>query len=200
MIILILNGIVCQTYNENTYFVNSAVLVEPDTYRVYWNFTNEDIIFKIVVKTTGWAGFGLSPNGGMKNSDLITVWGNASGSFKFVDGHVEDQPMLIQDSVQNWKCLYFSKLDSFMTVIFTRKLSICAKDQPINEINIDIAPTQYVIYSWGTTAQPTYHGAVNRGSKSLPLLAALNQNVRIDMSDVETIDFRVNVNINIYFN
>lgn len=38
-----------------------------------WGFDNHqgNITFKLVVNTTGWMGFGFSPNGGMKGSDII---------------------------------------------------------------------------------------------------------------------------------
>ena len=43
-------------------------------YNLYWSFTEEDITFEIHVETTGWAGFGISPNGGMISADLIIGW------------------------------------------------------------------------------------------------------------------------------
>lgn len=38
-----------------------------------WGFDSLEgsITFKLVVNTTGWVGFGLSPNGGMKGSDIV---------------------------------------------------------------------------------------------------------------------------------
>lgn len=38
-----------------------------------WGFDNHqgNITFKLVVNTTGWVGFGFSPNGGMKGSDIV---------------------------------------------------------------------------------------------------------------------------------
>ena len=45
-------------------------------YELYWNFDNaeETISFAVRVQTTGWVGFGLSPNGQMPNSDVIIGW------------------------------------------------------------------------------------------------------------------------------
>jgi hypothetical protein len=49
-------------------------LMENGMYRFYWNFTSTDLIGEIHVRTTGWVAFGLSPNGGMDNSDAIVGW------------------------------------------------------------------------------------------------------------------------------
>ena len=45
-------------------------------YELYWTFDNEasTISFAVRVETTGWVGFGLSPNGQMPNSDVVIGW------------------------------------------------------------------------------------------------------------------------------
>ena len=47
-----------------------------DTYVLHWTFNNVDrtIAFAVNVSTTGWVGFGISPNGGMVNSDVVMGW------------------------------------------------------------------------------------------------------------------------------
>lgn len=62
------------SFNVNDYQF-SATLVE-DTYWLYWNFSNakETIKFAVQVKTTGWIGFGISPNGQMPESDVVIGW------------------------------------------------------------------------------------------------------------------------------
>ena len=50
-------------WDQNTYFVNT---VDLSRYvNIKWNFTAEDIYFRLNVKANGWVGFNLSPNGGM---------------------------------------------------------------------------------------------------------------------------------------
>lgn len=55
-----------------------SVLHESDgeTYSLHWKFDVEEktIAFAVNVSTTGWVGFGLSPNGGMKSSDVVIGW------------------------------------------------------------------------------------------------------------------------------
>ena len=45
-------------------------------YEMYWSFSSADetIQFAVRVKTTGWVGFGISPNGQMPGSDVIIGW------------------------------------------------------------------------------------------------------------------------------
>ena len=55
------------------YYTNYLELM-PSVYRFYWNFTQTSITGEVHVKTSGWVGFGLSPDGGMYNSDAFVGW------------------------------------------------------------------------------------------------------------------------------
>ena len=54
-------------------------------YELYWKFDNaaETISFAVRVQTTGWVGFGLSPNGQMPDSDVVIGWVTHSGETMF---------------------------------------------------------------------------------------------------------------------
>ena len=54
-------------------------------YELYWNFDNaeETISFAVRAQTTGWVGFGLSPNGQMPNSDVVIGWVTDEGQTVF---------------------------------------------------------------------------------------------------------------------
>ena len=54
-------------------------------YELYWNFDNdaETISFAVRVQTTGWVGFGLSPNGQMPDSDIVIGWVTGDGETVF---------------------------------------------------------------------------------------------------------------------
>lgn len=58
------------TSTPTGYYLNMIDLMPNGQYRLYWNYTTTDIIAEIHVRTTGWVGFGFSPNGGMANSDV----------------------------------------------------------------------------------------------------------------------------------
>ena len=54
-------------------------------YTLHWNFSvaEETITFAVNVATNGWVGFGISPNGGMVNSDVVVGWVNDDGEAFF---------------------------------------------------------------------------------------------------------------------
>ena len=62
----------------------SAVLLDNENgyYALYWNFTRstESIYFAVNVSTTGWVGFGLSPDGQMTGSDVVIGWVSNEGT------------------------------------------------------------------------------------------------------------------------
>ena len=64
-----------QNYNYN------AILDDEGKYILYWNYDleQENITFAVSVQTTGWIGFGLSPNGQMPQSDVVIGWVDDSG-------------------------------------------------------------------------------------------------------------------------
>ena len=53
-----------------------SLTLQEEIYDLYWNFSTveETIHFAVKVKTTGWVGFGISPNGQMPGSDVIIAW------------------------------------------------------------------------------------------------------------------------------
>ena len=55
-------------------FSESVSLVKDDIYHLFWNSDNTSITFEVHAKVKGWVGFGLSPNGGMPNSDIVIGW------------------------------------------------------------------------------------------------------------------------------
>ena len=67
-------------------FPFSAILAsDPATqkpiYTVDWSYNrmNKTITFRLTVNSTGWLGFGLSPTGGMKDSDIVVGWVTKNG-------------------------------------------------------------------------------------------------------------------------
>ena len=72
-------GLVLCAPDLNSNYPFKAVLNTAEDgglYELYWNFDNEaeTISFIVRVQTTGWVGFGLSPNGQMPNSDVVIGW------------------------------------------------------------------------------------------------------------------------------
>ena len=183
-----------QAITPTTFFVNSAILGTGTTQpSLSWNYTTTDITFKLTLKTTGWVAFGLSPNGGMLNSDIIFALPKSDGTVEITDRHIDANYNILVDTVVNWKQLFYGQTGGVTTFIFTRKLKVCNPNQPISEINLEVAPTSYVIYASGAVVNnsPVKHLTANRGSKSLPLLTA-NKKVSLDGVPLTTQDFNVN--------
>ncbi len=81
-------SVICLLPSPTSNYANKLILVEPDIYVLYWNYTNEDILFETHVRNNGWSAFGLSPNGGMDNSDVVVTWLNKNGTIHFSDRHI----------------------------------------------------------------------------------------------------------------
>jgi len=70
----------CLTFNyinaDNDIWSYQLWLDPYEKYSVKWNISDldETITFLCEVQTKGWIGLGLSPNGGMKGSDIIIAW------------------------------------------------------------------------------------------------------------------------------
>jgi hypothetical protein len=171
-------------------YANSLEL-QPNAYYLFWNFTKTDILFEIQVKTTGWAGFGISPNGGMDGSDVIVTWIGSDGKANFTDRHIKNRDVIV-DKTQNWLPLGVTTKDGFLVARFTRKIDICDKSGE----DMDIPDgTPFVIFAYGTrfnnNGDIAYHDF--RGTASVQLTSAINLKIDLDMSQVETTEYRVDV-------
>ena len=60
-----------------------------ESYELFWSYDldAETISFAVRVRTEGWIGFGISPNGQMPGSDVVIGWVDAEGQVFF---HVSD--------------------------------------------------------------------------------------------------------------
>ena len=49
---------------------------EPEVYQLFWKLVDNDeyIQFEVHCQSTGWVGFGLSPNGDMPGADIAIGW------------------------------------------------------------------------------------------------------------------------------
>ena len=70
-------------HNLEEEYCFSAIL--DDGYTLHWNFDLEQqtISFAVNASTTGWVGFGLSPNGQMPQSDVVIGWVDNDGNTQF---------------------------------------------------------------------------------------------------------------------
>jgi hypothetical protein len=130
----------------------------------------DDVEFRITVNVTGgWIGFGFSPNGGMRGSDIVLAWLNADGSPSFSDRHATANALPSVDKQQDYELLELSQdaRAATTTLRFRRKLTTCDADDAL------LSGTARVIYAWGVETPvdgvPRYHEA-RRGSRSVNIL------------------------------
>ncbi|KAK2856247.1 hypothetical protein Q5P01_004982 [Channa striata] len=142
------------------------VYLDPDNLVcLKWGFDNLQgkITFTLAVNTTGWVGFGLSPNGGMMGSDIVIGGLRQNGSY-FKDYYATGSSMPLVDKQQSYTLLSLSESEGQTIMSFQRSIETC-DDQ---DIQITAQPIK-LIYAYGTTDEITYHGA-RKGTKEVNLL------------------------------
>ena len=93
---------------------------------IHWNIDEARGILElaVAVKATGWLGFGISDNGGMKGSDALIF--EAANPTTVKDAHVKDLRYPILDDCQNWEFVNSVTADndgsSFLIVEVRRQL------------------------------------------------------------------------------
>ncbi len=110
-------------------------LMDNGMYRLYWNYTDTVFTGEIHVKTSGWVGFGLSPNGGMTGADIAIGWISASGVANFTDRFATGKSMPMIDKKQDWKMLYSSYANGYTIFKFQRPILLCDSDDRKIEVN-----------------------------------------------------------------
>ncbi|CAG5133807.1 unnamed protein product [Candidula unifasciata] len=164
--------------------------VLDDNYELFWNFNDTHIIFETIVKTNGYVGFGISPNGGMAGSDIVIGWVKDQQAY-FKDRYASGNTVPGVDASQDWFLLNAAETGDYTVLKMVRKLDTCdGQDRAI------LKGTTRVIYSYSTDdpvsdAVIPYHGSSNRGTKSLLLLDPPNseKSVETKWENVITIDF-----------
>ncbi|XP_041716334.1 DBH-like monooxygenase protein 2 homolog isoform X1 [Coregonus clupeaformis] len=130
-----------------------------------WGFSEVQgtIMFQLTVKTTGWLGFGFSPNGGMAASDIVIGGVGPNGTY-FMDYHATGNSFPLVDKKQSYTLLSLIEADGQTTMTFWRSIYSCdEEDFHITEIPVKL------IYAYGTSDDIRYH-ANRRGTKEVNLL------------------------------
>ncbi|XP_035207206.1 DBH-like monooxygenase protein 1 homolog, partial [Stegodyphus dumicola] len=114
--------------------VHTTVLDPDGKYHISWELLREEqeIVFHLEVQTHGYVGLGLSPNGGMNGSDIVTGW-IKDGKIYFQDRHGTGNRLPPVDRTQDWHVLSGNENDTHTSLVFRRKLITC--DQEDMEID-----------------------------------------------------------------
>uniref|UniRef100_A0A3Q1EF73 Monooxygenase, DBH-like 1, like n=1 Tax=Acanthochromis polyacanthus TaxID=80966 RepID=A0A3Q1EF73_9TELE len=158
-----------------------------------WGFDNlqGNITFQLVVNSTGWVGFGLSPNGGMKGSDIVIGGLGPSGSY-FTDRYATGNSMPLVDDQQNYVLLSMSETDGQTTMTFQRPIKACDD----KDFHITAQPIK-LIYAYGTTDEINYHGS-RRGTKEVNLLNYMPRTIPTDSNYLSAKVENVRITAGIY--
>jgi hypothetical protein len=120
--------------SEDDYTHNIVVDEDnPNQYVILWKIINEEEIqFEAHVRTNGWFGLGISPNGGMGGSDIIIGWVKDNKAY-LKDCSASDKSTPIEDEKQDYKLIDGAEIDGYTILKFRRKLITCdeANDRPI---------------------------------------------------------------------
>jgi hypothetical protein len=119
-----------------------------DSAEIYWKRADEsEIEFILIFKSTSWLGFGLSPDGRMKNADAVVVWQNKDRTGHFSDRHSGEDGILKVDKKHDWFMIDISILNANTTRLdMKRKIMLCDSDKE----DLDIRSGDiYLIFSSG---------------------------------------------------
>eukprot|EP00058_Branchiostoma_floridae_P026472 XP_002611963.1 hypothetical protein BRAFLDRAFT_91848 [Branchiostoma floridae] len=143
------------------------VLDENGDFLLFWTYDGAQIELEARVRTRGWVGLGLSPNGGMPGSDIVIGWVK-DGQAYLTDRYADEKALPPEDESQDWELLSGYENDTHTVLRFKRKLQTCdVRDRVINK------DTQRVLWAWNDrdpddVTGPAYH--THRGVRSSILL------------------------------
>ncbi|XP_077997834.1 DBH-like monooxygenase protein 1 [Glandiceps talaboti] len=150
-------------------YSHNAYLDEFEKFQLYWKFDDKTITFEVHAETLGYVGFGISPNGGMTNADIVIGWVK-DGEVFFKDRFATKNGEPDIDESQDYELLGGMETETHTILKFTRKLETCDdKDRTVAD------GTLRLIYSYHkddpeSETGLSYHGSDQRGSRSIHLL------------------------------
>ncbi|XP_037081749.1 DBH-like monooxygenase protein 1 [Pollicipes pollicipes] len=155
-------------------WTNDAVLDADGMVRIKWRVHDGNFTCQLEVDTLGWVAFGLSPNGAMKNSDMVVAGVDHSSGLPYLtDMNSRDGYRLTVDKRQDYHLVSAWEDDTTTTVVFTRRLISSCRPGDISDEDRDItADTQHVLYAYhsrdpAVVSEPPQHE--HRGRRSLHL-------------------------------
>ncbi|XP_070564615.1 DBH-like monooxygenase protein 1 homolog [Ptychodera flava] len=168
-------------------YTHNVVLDSNENYHVYWKFDDEKITFEVHVRTTGWVGFGFSPNGGMPGSDMVVGWVLDNGEVKFTDRHAKSKSEPIVDDQQDYRLLLGKEEDDFTILKFERLIDTC-DDEHDWLITSDTSRMIWAYHSRDPEDDESLLRHTHRGSKSLRLFTVAGESDPDLGGDVVTYD------------
>ncbi|UJR19902.1 hypothetical protein I4U23_023034 [Adineta vaga] len=155
----------------------------------------QEILFELHMKTTGWIALGISPGGGMTNADIGVGWIDQMGTVHFQDRYAYNRSRPVIDHTKtDWFALQGREQDGWTAIQFRRLLDTCdSMDVPIK------SGTNILIYAYGLVdpdpSRPdgdiSYHEN-RRGTRMIPLRYYIDQASDAKYANFDSFDFRLN--------
>ena len=175
-----------------------------EEYRLYWTIISDEIIeIGLEVNSTGWAAFGISPQGKMTNADIVIGWIDDENNAILQNRYTEDvreEPKLMQQpgNETNIELIDAFRNNTKLYLHFTRLLFPCND----NSVQVPIG-TARVIFAWNNNIPTvigtnndgqiiydiTPHNDKHRGSQSVNLLQGETNDMEIE--NASYIDLRM---------
>jgi hypothetical protein len=176
---------------DDSSYTHTSDLDEEGRHVVHWRLDNETIYFAIDYEATGWVGFGFSPNGNMRQADMIIAWVNATGAY-FQDRHIDAFAMPQIDAQQDYTFISGEERAGRTVIEFSRPLNTCDDD----DYKLGVGTVKLI---WANGDEDPlnenavmYHGSspLNRGTRSISLLTN-PQTIPDDVSSGSTFDIHM---------
>eukprot|EP00118_Oscarella_pearsei_P005053 m.22576 g.22576 ORF g.22576 m.22576 type:complete len:625 (+) comp28360_c0_seq1:55-1929(+) len=144
-------------------------LNDDGSYWLFWTVNHDagEIDIAVQVKTKGWIGFGVSPDGKMPNSDIVTGWVKDGKGF-LQDRHSVGRYLPPVDTQQNVQLIEAWENDMTTVLRFRRKLKACEA----NDRDIDTG-TARIIWAYHPDDPDSIDGLerhIKKGGKNVNLL------------------------------
>ncbi|CAF4000838.1 unnamed protein product [Rotaria sordida] len=164
---------------------------------LWWTIDDaeQEIIFELHVKSTGWIGLGLSPAGGMKGADIAVGWVESSGNVYLQDRFAtRNARPVLDNTTQDWHLLQGRENDGWTAIQFKRLLDTCdSMDFPIT------SGTNTLIFAYGLVdldsnrpeVDITYHNT-RRNTRIIPLRSYADPPSDDKFIGLDTFEFRLN--------
>lgn len=166
-------GVDDATYNDwvvvtGTQYTRNIYLPGPDASNgaaIHWNIQDDRINLAVAVRATGWVGFGISENGGMRGADMVIF--QADGE-EIIDSHVLEELFPTPDACQSWSLVNsIVSDDGFLIFEASRLLNTGdAQDRALVDDSSLLVPANRIIAAWGDTSSYSHHGP-NRARGSI---------------------------------
>lgn len=130
---------------DYTHFVIIDEL-DPSQGVLFWQRVGTNRIqFEFHCKSTGWIGFGISPDGSMSGADIAISWvEDSTGKPHLKDTYTTGFTSPQIDPIQDWFLIDAAQVDGYTMIKMTRKLDTCDRDHDLAILE----ETNYLIFAW----------------------------------------------------